>query len=52
MVERVLALEAEGSEFKEALASVIQEANQVLLEYAGEHEECTGMGDHGGGREN
>ncbi len=44
VVERVLALEAEGPDFKEALASVIQEANHVLLKYAGEHEECTGMG--------
>lgn len=44
VMERVLALEAEGPEFKGALASVIQKANQVLLEYAGEHQECFGMG--------
>lgn len=44
VVERVLTLEAAGSDFKSALISTLNEANQALLAHAGAHRECLGMG--------
>ncbi|HBK68996.1 MAG TPA: Stp1/IreP family PP2C-type Ser/Thr phosphatase [Firmicutes bacterium] len=44
VVERVLALEAEGSDFKAELVSTLKDANHALLEYASAHQECSGMG--------
>lgn len=44
VVERVLALETNSSDFKTTLTSTLNEANQALLAYADEHQECLGMG--------
>lgn len=44
VVERVLALESGAPNFKAVLTSVLSEANQALLAYAVEHQECMGMG--------
>lgn len=44
VVERVLALDTTGPDFKTALISTLNEANQALLAYAGAHQECLGMG--------
>ena len=44
VVERVLALETDAPNFRAALTSALNEANQTLLVYAGEHQECLGMG--------
>ncbi|HHT48410.1 MAG TPA: Stp1/IreP family PP2C-type Ser/Thr phosphatase [Firmicutes bacterium] len=44
VVERVLALEAAGPDFKTALIATLNEANEALLAYASAHQECLGMG--------
>ncbi len=44
VVERVLAIEAEGSEFIDILPISLNKANRALLDYASLHRECSGMG--------
>lgn len=44
VVERVLALETNAVNFQAELTSALSVANQTLLAYAGEHQECLGMG--------
>ncbi|NLW59856.1 MAG: Stp1/IreP family PP2C-type Ser/Thr phosphatase [Firmicutes bacterium] len=44
VVEKVLALDTTEPDFKTALTSVLNLANQDLLNYAKTHQECKGMG--------
>ncbi|NLM36819.1 MAG: serine/threonine protein phosphatase, partial [Firmicutes bacterium] len=44
VVEKVLALDTAAPDFKTALTKTLNLANQALLNYADEHEECKGMG--------
>lgn len=44
VVEKVLAMDTTAPDFKTALTSTLNQANQALLAYANEHQECMGMG--------
>jgi protein phosphatase len=44
VVERVLALATGAANFQAVLTSALSRANQALLAYAREHQECLGMG--------
>jgi len=44
VVEKMLALDTTVPDFKTALTSTLNLANQALLNYANEHRECKGMG--------
>lgn len=44
VVEKVLALDTTTPDFKTALTTTLNLANQALLNYADEHQECKGMG--------
>ncbi|NLC52490.1 MAG: Stp1/IreP family PP2C-type Ser/Thr phosphatase [Firmicutes bacterium] len=44
VVEKVLALDTSVPDFKTALTSTLNRANQALLNYAHTHQECKGMG--------
>ena len=44
VVEKMLALDTTGLDFKTALTSTLNLANQALLNYAMKHQECKGMG--------